>query len=221
MKKIFSIGLLLSALLFAATAANADSVNMYFTGSTGGSTDGVPTYPYGFQVNGQNANLLCDTFNVEISGGQQWNANILQLSNINLVNVAGLEFGGLNNALNLYLAAGYLFEQQIASPNNGLLNWAIWYLFDPTDVSNSLSGNPGDLSTVEGYASAALGMNLTPGSAGFANIFIYTAIPPGSAQEFFGWDSPTPEPGSMALFGTGVIGVAVVMRRRMKNSSSI
>ena len=218
MRKIFSIGLLIAGLMLAATVANADTVSMYFTGNTGGSTDGEATYPYGFLVNGQSANLMCDTFNISISGGQQWNANILQLSNINSVNVAGLEFGGLPNAVNLYLAAGYIFEEQIANPNNGLYNWAVWYLFDPTDVQNKLAGNP-DLATIEGYASAALALHLTPGYSGFADITIYTPIPPNGAQEFFGWDSPTPEPSSLALFGSGILGIAVVLRRRMKVSS--
>ena len=51
----------------------------------------------------------------------------------------------------------------------------------------------------------------------FADVLLYSAIPGsesgnmGKAQDFLG---TTPEPGTLAMFGSGMIGLAGVLRRR-------
>src|SRR5579875_1031726 len=133
----------ISFLVFSlAGAAFAGTVNLTFTGPEGNNLGGLYTYPYYFQINGTGQySLLCDTFTNEISTGEHWQANAFAFQNLNSSNVANLEFGNVNGggagAVEYYMAAAYLFEEQMANPNNGEYNWAVWYLFQPSQVTSS------------------------------------------------------------------------------------
>lgn len=92
-----------------------------------------------------------------------------------------------------------------ADPN---VNAATWYL---------LEGAPS--LTPEAQALVVLAQSQTYTQGEFANVLLYSAIPGsentglGNAQDFLG---ATPEPGSLAMFGSGIIGLAGVLRRKFQ-----
>jgi len=224
MKKTFCLVAMTVASVLLATSMASATIAMYYNGPQGNNSGGVYTYPYQFSLNGQgNYPLLCDSFYNKISPGDQWNANVLLVSNLNPTNVASLEFPGVG--VTGYLEASYLFvEEALAYINGnsdpkGLYNWAVWDLFTGQDVSGQ-NLSQSDENQVQAYLAAALaaGPGLSPSD--FPNVVIYTPtdISPDGPQEFFGYGTPgtTPEPSSLALLGSGVIGLAMVLRRKVK-----
>jgi len=228
MKKTLLISCLLAfGILFAATIAHAGTVAMGFTGAEGNNSGGVYTYPYNFTLNGSgNYQLMCTTFTKQISPGEQWDATTLTVDTLNSVNVLGLEFPSAG--VTGYLEASYLFveEANAFSGGNtdpkGLYNWAVWDLLTGQDVSGSNLGT-GDEAQVQTYLNAAValsnGGSLTP--LQFNNVVIYTPTDMSASgpQEFFGYGTPVgtpvPEPGTLALVGFGVLGLAGVLRRKL------
>jgi hypothetical protein len=190
---LLSLGLL----VLPATAA---TVNMQFTGlPTGNNYWGVASYPYDLSVNGGPARwMMCIGYNEHIEGGETWQADV--------VNV-----GSLDPATYLLdYEAAFLFEMAVADHGaNSDVNAAIWYLFE---------GVPSLTPGAQGLVALAQSQTFEPGE--FANVLLYRAIPGtentslGTAQDFLG---TTPEPGSLALFGSGLIGVAGLLRRRFKS----
>ena len=89
---------------------------------------------------------------------------------------------------------------------NSNVNAATWYLFE---------GVPG--LTSEAAALVALAKSRTYVQGEFSDVLLYSAIPGtesgnmGKAQDFLG---TTPEPDTLAMFGTGLIGLAGVLRRK-------
>jgi len=225
MKKLFGLALVFG-LLLAVMPASAGTVNLYFNGAEGGSLGGVNTYPYGFKINGSgDYPLICDTFNREISPGNSWDAYVLNMASLNSTNVANLFFGSVNGggagAVTYYMASALLFEDaRTNSANAPVDNWAIWYMLDPSDVTAS-SGWTGlssaDQTAIKNAAANAETAAASDSPSQFSDVEIYTPVD-GTGQEFFGWDTPepTPEPSTLALFGSGILGIAGVMRRKMK-----
>jgi PEP-CTERM motif len=218
--------LLAVGMLFAAMGANANTIAMNFTGPGGNNSGGVYVYPYNFTLDGSgNYALFCTTFTREITNGEQWVANTLTVDALNSSNVLSLEFPSAG--VTGYLEASYLFVEEVNaytagnSDSEGLYNWAVWDLLSGLDVSAAnLSSN--DDATVQSYLSAAValgnGGSLTPSQ--FANVVIYTPtdMSPSGPQEFLGYGTPiavVPEPGTLALVGFGVLGLAAALRRKV------
>lgn len=223
---VLSCCLLAITLLLAAMPASADTVHMYFNGAEGGSLGGINVYPYGFKINGTgDYPLMCDTFTRGISPGDNWDAYVQNMATLNNLNVANLFYGNVNGggsgAVQYYMAAALLFEDaRTNNSNTAYDNWATWLLFDPTDTqasSNWQSLSSGDQTTIENYLAAAIAAAAGDTPSDFSDVQIYTPVD-GVGQEFFGWDTPgtTPEPSSLALFGTGVLGIAGVLRRKLR-----
>ena len=213
--------------LFAGMTASAAMVELDFTGPEGNNSGGVYTYPYNFNFNGgsQTYQLMCDDFTHEIMAPQDWEANVIYVSDLNGSNVANLQFPSIG--VTGYLEVAYLFEEEVNaysasnSDPEGLYNWAAW---DLTDSPNDPSGShlsAGDETTVQGYLSAVetLGGSLIPSD--FSNVIIYTPTPgemnPGGPQEFLGYGTPVsgiPEPSVLALLGVGSVGLMARRRSR-------
>jgi len=222
---VFEFALVTFGMLFAAMSASADTVSMGFTGPEGNQSGGVYTYPYDFTLNGSgNYQLMCSTYTRQISPGEQWDATTLAGDNLNPTTVAGLEFPSAG--VTGYLEASYLFVEEVNAftggntDPEGLYNWAVWDLLTGRDVSGS-NLSAGDEAQVQSYLNAAEalgnGGSLTPSE--FSNDVIYTPtnnVVGKGPQEFFG-DGPVavPEPGTLALVGFGVLGLAGVLRRRI------
>lgn len=226
MKKslLLVFGLLLT-LGLSSSLAMADTVNMYFVSADGNYSFGEYVYPYYLQVDGgPTTNMMCDTLNRTVSPGQSWDATRILVADLNDTNVQNLFYGpngeGHGTAdLNTYLAAAYLYNQAVlALANNnsdpqGLNNWAVWNLFDPTDVAAHLDAPT--LATVQGMSAAALAavFNQQPGNLDFANsVYIYTPTD-GVGQEFLG--PAVPEPGTLMMLGSGALGIAGLLRRKL------
>ncbi len=225
MKKTLLVGsLLLFSTSFTAVIASAGTVAMGFIGAEGNQSGGVYTFPYDFTINGGGPyQLMCSSFNQHIVAGDQWTATTLNVANLDTNTVLTLESPAAGVAG--YLEGSYLFLEGVSAFNasnsdpQGLYNWAVWDLLTGQDVSGAVL-SAGDEAQVQTYLAAAVaaGPGLTP--AQFSDVVIYTPTDMSASgpQEFFGFDTPTdtvvPEPGTLALVGFGVLGLAGLLRRK-------
>jgi hypothetical protein len=182
-----------------AVSAVAAPVNMQFTGlPTGANYGGVASYPYDISVNGgPNLWMMCIGYYEHIESGETWQANVASV-------------GSLDPTTDwVYYQAAFLFKMAVADhgadPN---INAATWYL---------LEGAPGLTTEAAALVALAQGQSFTMGE--FSDVLLYSAIPGtesgnrGTAQDFL---ASTPEPGSLMLFGSGMIGLAGMLRRRFR-----
>ena len=179
--------------------AMARTVNMQFTGlPTGNNYWGVASYPYDVSVDGgPNQLMMCIGYYEHIEGGETWKADVISI-------------GSLDPTTHLLdYEAAYLFKQAVATgggdPN---LNAAAWYIFE---------GAPGLTPEAQAWVTLAQNQIYTKGE--FADIFLFKAIPGtesgniGTAQDFL---ASTPEPTTLMMCGTGIIGLAGVLRRKLR-----
>ena len=182
-----------------ALPAIAGTVNMQFTGlPTGNNYWGVASYPYNISVDGgANQWMMCIGYYEHIEGWETWQANVVSV-------------GSLDPATHpLDYQAAFLYEMAVADqgsdPN---INAAIWNLFE---------GAPS--LTPEAAALVALAQSQIFTAGEFGNVLLYSAIPGtesgnlGTAQDFL---ASTPEPGTLMMFGSGMIGLAGVLRRKFR-----
>jgi hypothetical protein len=182
-----------------AVPAVAATVNMQFTGlPTGNTYGGVASYPYDVSVNGgANQWMMCVGYYEHIEGGETWQANVISVGSLDLAT---------------YLVdyeAAFLFKMAVADGGvNGDINGATWYLFE---------GVPSLTPGAQALVTLAQSQTFTQGE--FQDVLVYAAIPGsengnlGTAQDFL---ASTPEPGTLAMFGSGMIGLASVLRRKLR-----
>ena len=203
------LALFISTLASANSSSNSATVNMKFLHPGSNTSGGFYTYPYYFSVNGGTATaMMCDAFANHVSVGESWNAHVSGL-------LSGKGLFGKN--VMAYKAAGLIFLGVI----NGTIsategNWAVWNLFDHGITTNSavLALDNNALSSAR-YAS----------SSEFKGLALYPPVgasPGHGPQEFIGYRSSaisTPEPGSLTLLSTGLLGIASMLRRKFKAQS--
>ena len=198
MKSIKAIsGLFLLLVVATALPAAAGVVSMQFNNAGSNSYGGVPSYPYNVTVNGRPNELMCIGYNEHVTGGESWQASTYSVA------AYGTLIGNVTKADQL----AYLFTLALADGGqNSDVNAVAW---------NINEGVPGLTPSAQGLYDQVMGMQTYPGISGvlfFVPTANQTGWTDGVPQTFMG---TTPEPGTLILLGSGLIGIAGTLRRKM------
>jgi hypothetical protein len=163
--------------------------------------------PYNLTLNTTSLNLFCMNDLNFIQGNESWGVNI--------VNAASF-FGSATGSTGFkYEEEAYLYSQ-FNGTNATDIQDALWTIFDP-GTSNTNANTPALVAAASSFG-------------GYTQDFL-------SATTFYIWDggsisnqygdytpqnfvgqSPVPEPSSLMMFGSGLVGLAGVLRRKLVRS---
>lgn len=187
--------LLLLAIMTLSLAASATTVDMQFNAPVGGSYYGEPAFPYDLNVNGQEQWLMCVSYNEHVTNGETWQATVESIVGTHDQQLAWL-----------FLQA----EQNSDFAVKADINAAAWYLNE---------GTPQLDEAAQFWYNQALSQSFTGDE--FQNVAKYVPIDgtqswEGETPQVFFGAAPVPEPGTLMMLGTGVLGVAGMVRRKFK-----
>jgi hypothetical protein len=187
-----------------AMTAKADTLTLVSASAQSG---GEYIQPYQFSLNGSatTIGLMCMDLNREITFGETWNVSEVSVT-----------------SSTAYEEEAYIYSQIGGGTyTDSDVQWAAWSLFDSTDVQ-SRSQNTTNVEDLLAAAQAAVAGGL-PDSF-YSNYVLYIPTDDqagwtdGIPQEFIGTASPVPEPTTLLMMGSGLMGMAGVVRRRMPRS---
>ena len=199
------------AILVLSTVAFANTVQITFTGTAPENNvyapTGTLTYPYYGNVNGVPTDypFMCISYNEHITGGESWYANVFNTVNF------GVAIGDHTLAEEL----AFLYGQVPFDPgySDGSINAEAWYLFEGVPIPEPNAGIMAYFDPNQKYAATfyvPVGYNLQGSRInpdGMAQILVNVGT--GISQ--------TPEPSTLLMLGSGVLGLAGLARKRLLN----
>ena len=195
-KTLVIVSFLVVGLSLVSGTATATNVMMQFNGN-GSYSYNYPTYPYYLTVNANPETLMCVSYNEHISYGETWQADVMSLDEYAV-------FSGIG-----YQEAGELAWLYLQAASDGgadpLYNAEAWYLAEGVPAPEP-SPAMGAL-----LASMQFSQGQYPGIRVYVPIDGTQSWTGEPAQRFIG----TPEPSSLFLLSTALIGAVGVLRRKI------
>lgn len=197
MRLFLKLGIAL-AILTVSTMAFAGTVSVQFNNANGSPTWGNDyAYPYHGSVNGAPEDFMCISYDNPISGGQSWPANVYTVAQYQAQVYTGSDplFADRLALLFTYAEASHLPD----------INAAAWYL---NGGSLSIAGT-----SAQGWYDLAMSRTVFPETFSNVRFFVPTAV--NNAPQTFMGDTPTPEPSTLLMMGSGLLGLAGLARKRL------
>jgi hypothetical protein len=207
---LLSIGI---AFALSGIASAAPIVNVVFVGpgTTVADSNGVAVTPYNITIDGVPQMVTCYDLMDDIVLNQSWQAYEYTLSEV-IAN--GMFSSGFGDPVIGYESVGWLAAQTYSTPAEEVgLQYAIWDVF-----GNPLPLTGDELTAYNNYETALAAeinyhdpstLALNPfGNFDFSGTRFLEATPTGTGQAFvfaIGDPSPTPEPGTLVMIGSGLL----------------